>query len=328
MENGNVNTTVSEFTMLGFSILGHFWPLFFMVLLIIYFLTISGNVSISVLILFDRHLQTPMYLFISMLSFLETLYTTVTIPLMLTCIWRGKVKIKFNHCMLQMYLLHSLGITENYLLNIMAYDRMVAICNPLRYHTIMTSKHCTILLSCCWLLGFTSPIVHLASVLKLPFCGPNTINHFFCDLSPLLKLACTDITFTFILNFLISLCIISSTFFFIMATYIKIIITILRITSMDGRKKAFSTCASHLTMVLLFYGSLAFIYIRPKVDYILDYDKLVAINYSVLIPFLNPIIYSFRNKEIKNTLKKFLKRKLTFTTTFMSHNQTDIMKSS
>ncbi|XP_044127228.1 olfactory receptor 6N1-like [Bufo gargarizans] len=309
-----VNTTVFELTMIGFSEVGHFWPLFFFLLLIIYFLTISGNVSISILILADRHLHTPMYLFISMLSFLEIFFTTVTIPFMLTCLWRGQVQILFNHCVLQMYLLHSLGITQNYLLNVMAYDRMVAICNPLRYHTIMTSKRCTILLSSCCLLGFTSPIVHLLSVLQLPLCGPNTINHIFCDLAPLLKMACTDIHFTFILNFLISLCIISSTFFFIIVTYIKIIFTILRMSSMDGRQKAFSTCASHLTMVLLFYGSLAFIYIRPKVEYTQEYDKLVAINYSVLIPFLNPIIYSFRNKEIKRTFKKLLKR---FNTIFM-----------
>ncbi|KAM3920402.1 olfactory receptor 6N1-like [Leptodactylus fuscus] len=261
-----------------------------------------------------------MYLFISMLSLLEILFTSVTTPLMLTCVWRGKVQVKFDHCMLQMYLLHSLGITENYLLNIMAYDRMVAICDPLRYHTIMTSRHCTVLLSSCWLLGFTSPIIHLVSVLKLPFCGPNTVNHLFCDLSPLLKLACRDISFTFILNFMISLCIISCTFLFITVTYIRIIVTILRMSCVDGRKKAFSTCASHLTMVLLFYGSLAFIYIRPKVEQTSEYDKLVAINYSVLIPFLNPIIYSFRNKEIQKTFKKLLRQKKIFVLTLMPRN--------
>ncbi|XP_069805682.1 olfactory receptor 6N1-like [Dendropsophus ebraccatus] len=315
MESLNNNTTVSEFIMIGFSRIEHFWPLVFMVLLVIYLFIVSGNLSISVLVLADRRLHTPMYLFISLLSFLETLYTTVSIPFMLTNIWRGKVKIKFHHCMLQMYLIHSLGITENYLLNIMAYDRMVAICDPLRYHIIMTSKHCTVLISSCLLLGFTSPIVHLVSVVKLPFCGPNTINHVFCDLFPLLKLACTDTSYTFIVNFLISLCIISSTFFFITLSYLKIIIAILRISCMDGRKKAFSTCASHLTTVLLFYGSLAFIYIRPKVDHTPEYDKLMAIIYAVLFPFLNPIIYSFRNKEIKNTLKKLLKRKKSFSTT-------------
>ncbi|XP_075185915.1 olfactory receptor 6N1-like [Anomaloglossus baeobatrachus] len=309
MENEKFNITISEFTMIGMSKMGHLWPLFFMVLLIIYILTFFGIVAISLLILADRHLQTPMYIFIAMLSFLEILFTNVIIPFMLMCISQGKVQIKFRHCMIQMYLLHSLGITENYLLNVMAYDRMVAICDPLRYHAIMTSQHCTILIFSCWILGFTSPIVHLMSVLQLPFCGPNLIDHLFCDLSPLLKLACTDISFTSILNFLISLCIISFTFLFISLTYVKIIITILKMSSRDGRQKAFSTCASHLTMVLLFYGSLAFIYFRPKKDYIPEYDKLVAINYSVLIPFLNPIIYSFRNKEVKNTLKKLLRRK-------------------
>ncbi|XP_056401074.1 olfactory receptor 6N1-like [Hyla sarda] len=327
MESMNISTSVSEFIMVGFSTFGHFRPLIFMVLLVIYFLIIFGNLSISVLILYDRHLQTPMYLFISMFSFLEILFTTVSIPFMLTNIWKGEVQIEFSHCMLQMYLLHSWGITENYLLNIMAYDRMVAICDPLRYHVIMTSNHCTVLLLSCWLLGFTSPIVHLVSVLKLPFCGPNTINHLFCDLFPLLKLACTDTSYTFILNFLISLCIISGTFLFIILTYLKVIFTILKIRCMDGRKKAFSTCASHLTIVLLFYGSLAFIYIRPRVDYTPEYDKIIAINYSVLIPFLNPIIYSFRNREIKNALKKLLKRKKRFITTFMPHGQNIIIRS-
>ncbi|XP_069805681.1 olfactory receptor 6N1-like [Dendropsophus ebraccatus] len=310
MDTEDNNRTVTEFTILGFSSIGPYWPLFFTVLLFIYVTIVIGNISISVLILNDRHLHTPMYMFISILSFLEILYTAVTIPCMLTVIWKGKIQITFGNCMLQMYLFHSLGITENYLLNVMAYDRMVAICDPLRYHTIMTSKRCKTLASSCWFLGFISPTTLLISVSTLPFCGPHEIDHLFCDSSPLLKLACTDTSINAITDFVISLCMIVLTFLFISVTYVKIIITIVKMDSTHGQGKAFSTCASHLVVVFIFYGSVTFMYVRPNVDYTPEFDKLVALNYSVLTPLLNPIIYSFRNKEMKNTLKRFLKLKI------------------
>ncbi|XP_063802649.1 olfactory receptor 6N2-like [Pseudophryne corroboree] len=303
------NKTFTDFTILGFSNIGQFRFLFFTLLLVTYILIVTGNITISVLILVDAHLHTPMYLFISMLSFLEIWYTAVTIPCMLAAIWKGKLKIAFGNCMVQMYLFHSLGITENYLLNVMAYDRMVAICNPLRYHTIMTSKHCKLLVSGCWLFGFMSPLTLLISVMQLPFCGPNKINHLFCDSSPLLYLACTDTSSNIIIDFTISLCMILLTFLYIIVTYVKIILSILKMNSTEGRKKAFSTCASHLIVVLIFYGSIAFMYIRPHINYTPEYDKVVALNYSVLTPLFNPIIYSLRNKEIKKALRKILQTK-------------------
>ncbi|KAG8584808.1 hypothetical protein GDO81_005999 [Engystomops pustulosus] len=306
MDSENGNTTVTEFIILGFSSLGHYRPFFFTLLLIIYLAIITGNISISVLILVDRHLHTPMYLFISILSFLEVLYTAITIPSMLMVIWKSKIQISFRNCMLQMYLFHSLGITENFLLNVMAYDRMVAICNPLRYHTIMTAKRYKGLVSGCWLLGFISPTTLVMSTSSLPFCGPNKINHLFCDSSPLLKLACTDTSLNAMTDLLISLCMIILTSLFITFTYVKIILTILNMRSTHGWMKAFSTCAAHLTVVFIFYGSVAFMYVRPNVGYTSELDKMVAINYSVLTPLLNPIIYSFRNQEIKVSLKKFL----------------------
>ncbi|MEE6490682.1 hypothetical protein FKM82_015950 [Ascaphus truei] len=268
-----INQTVNEFVILGFSNLGQFWPFFFTLLLIVYILIITGNVLISLVILVDRHLHSPMYFFICMLSFLELWYTAVTIP-----------------CMLVMYLFHSLGITENYLLNVMAYDRFVAICKPLRYHTIMTSRSCKILVCGCWLLGFMSPITLLILVSQLPFCGPNEVHHLFCDSSALLNLACIDTSLNIIIDFAISLCMVIVTSLFIILTYIKIVVTIMKMSTAEGRRKAFSTCVSHLTVVLIFYG--------------------MAINYSVLTPLFSPIIYSFRNKEIKNSLKKFLQPKI------------------
>ncbi|XP_056401075.1 olfactory receptor 6N2-like [Hyla sarda] len=309
MDTEYVNKTVTEFTILGFSSIGPYRPVFFAFLLVIYFIIVTSNISISVLILNDGHLHTPMYLFISILSFLEILYTAVTIPCILTVIWKGKIQISFGNCMLQMYLFHSLGITENYLLNVMAYDRMVAICNPLRYHTIMTVKRCKTLVLCCWLFGFISPTTLLISISKLPFCGPKDIDHLFCDSSPLLKLACTDTSGNAIIDFVISLCMIILTFLFITVTYVKIIITIVKMKSKHGQAKAFSTCASHLAVVFIFFGSVTFMYVRPNVDYTPEFDKLVAVNYSVLTPLLNPIIYSLRNKEIKSTMKRFLQLK-------------------
>ncbi|XP_073465070.1 olfactory receptor 6N2-like [Aquarana catesbeiana] len=308
-EQMSLNKTVSQFIILGFSNTGQLWPFFFSLLLMSYFLVVAGNVTISALIFVDRHLHAPMYFLIGILSFLEIWYTAVTIPGVLTVIWKGKTQISFSNCMMQMYLFHSFGITENYLLNLMAYDRMVAICNPLRYHTIMTLKRCKTLVSSCWFLGFLSPLTLLISVSQLPFCGPNEINHLFCDSSPLLNLVCADTSLNFIIDFAISLCMIILTSLFLIVTYVRIIITILKMKSSKVQKKAFSTCASHLTVVLMFYGSVAFMYIRPQIRYTPEYDKLVAINYSVLTPLFNPMIYSLRNKEIINSLKKLLRVK-------------------
>ncbi|CAI9618161.1 unnamed protein product [Staurois parvus] len=201
-----------------------------------YFLILAGNVTISALIFVDRHLRAPMYFLIGLLSFLEIWYTAVTIPCMLTIIWKGKTQISFSNCMMQMYLFHSFGITENFLLNLMAYDRMVAICNPLRYHNLMTLKRCKTLASSCWVLGFLSPVTLLLSVLQLPFCGPNEINHLFCDSSPLLNLVCADTAFNFIIDFAISLCMIILTSLFLIVTYVRIIFTILKMKSSEVQK--------------------------------------------------------------------------------------------
>ncbi|XP_053330354.1 olfactory receptor 6N1-like [Spea bombifrons] len=308
----DLNKTVTEFVILGFSNLGQYRPVAFTLMFMIYIMIIAGNVSISVLIIIDRCLHMPMYYFICMLSVLAICNTAVTIPSMLVIIWKGRSHISFNKCIMQVYLFHSFGITENYLLNVMAYDRFVAICNPLRYHTTMTPSHCKVLVSCCWLLGFLSPITSIASLSQLPFCGPNEINHLFCDSSPLQNLACIDNDVVLIVDFVINLCLITSTFLFVLITYVQIILNIMKIRCKKGRRKTFSTCASHLAVVLLFYGSVGFMYIRPKKNFTSEYDKLVAINYSVLTPLFNVIIYSLRNKEIKIALKKIFKTKVFF----------------
>ncbi|XP_077326605.1 olfactory receptor 6N1-like [Lithobates pipiens] len=300
-----MNQTITEFMIVGFSGLESSRHFIFIMLLLVYFLIISGNITIVLVIWGDPQLHTPMYMFAGMLSFLDICYTAVTIPQMLVIFWIGRVYIAVSSCLLQMYFFHSLGITENYLLTVMAYDRFLAICNPLRYTTIMTSRCCKFLVFCCWLCGFMSPVTKLVLVSFLPFCGSNAIHHLFCDLSPLLHVACADTSDNVIADFIINSCIIILTTLFIALTYIKILITILTMNA-AGRKKAFSTCAAHLSVVLIFFGSVAFMYIRPQKIYAPAYDQLVTINYTVLTPLLNPLVYSLRNKEIKKALKKCL----------------------
>ncbi|XP_073506898.1 olfactory receptor 6N1-like [Phyllobates terribilis] len=301
-----MNQTVTVFVILGFSHLESLRYPIFVILLFLYFLIITGNVTIALIIWVEPRLHIPMYMFAGMLSFLDLCYTAVTIPQILVIFWVGRVYIHFSGCLLQMYFFHSLGITENYLLTVMAYDRYIAICNPLRYSTIMTSRCCKHLVLVCWLCGFMSPITKLILVNFLPFCGSNEIHHLFCDLSPLLHLACADTFLNVITDFIINSCIIILTSAFIALTYTKILITILMMNSAEGRRKAFSTCAAHITVVLIFFGSVAFMYVRPQRVYAPEYDQLITINYTILTPLLNPAVYSLRNEEIKKTIKKYL----------------------
>lgn len=297
-------TRVTEFIIIGFSNLQRFNKLLFFLLLLIYIFTILGNVLIFTVIRTDPRLHTPMYFFVSILSFLEIWYTATTIPKMLFNLLSKKKSISFTGCLLQTYFFHSLGATECYLLTAMAYDRYLAICNPLRYPSIMTTKMCAQMAAGCWICGFMCPVTEVILVSKLPFCGPNEIEHIFCDFPPLLSLACTDTSINVLVDFIINAFIILVTFLFIMTSYVKIIQSILKIRTAEGRQKAFSTCASHLTVVLLFFGCIIFMYVRLKESYSLEYDRTFAVIYSVLTPLVNPIIYSLRNKEILKAIQR------------------------
>ncbi|XP_029435932.1 olfactory receptor 6N2-like [Rhinatrema bivittatum] len=308
---------VSEFIIMGFPSFHGLHILFFMALLIIYLLTITGNVVIFLIIRLEAHLHIPMYFFISVLSFLEIWYTAVTIPKMLANLITDRKSISFHGCLLQTYFFHSLGATECYLLTVMAYDRYLAICNPLRYPAIMTTKFCFQLTAGCWICGFLCPVTEVILISKLPFCGRNEIQHIFCDFPPLLSLACTDTSTNVLVDFAINAFIILVTFLFIMSSYIKIIITILKIKSSKGRRKAFSTCGAHLTVVLIFFSCIIFMYVRLTKSYSLNYDRTLAIIYSVLTPLFNPIIYSLRNKEIRAALWKILHKQQSI---IRSHN--------
>eukprot|EP00079_Xenopus_tropicalis_P013720 XP_002942777.1 PREDICTED: olfactory receptor 6N1-like [Xenopus tropicalis] len=275
------------------------FPFFF----IIYLFIICGNVTIITLICSHQSLQVPLYFFVAVLSFLEIWYTTVTIPKMLASLLDQK-NISYNSCLAQVYFLHCLGITETYLLTAMAYDRYLAICNPLRYSSIMTNRCCLQLSACCWLTGLLGPITQITLLSRLHFCNANKIEHIFCDFNPLISLACSDTTLNVRVDFYINSFLLFLAFACIILSYVKIISAVLRISTEKGRKRTFSTCSAHLTVVILFFGSVTFTYIRLTKNYPLNYNYSMAVIYSVLTPMCNPVVYSLRNREIKELLKK------------------------
>ncbi|XP_004688415.1 PREDICTED: olfactory receptor 6N2-like [Condylura cristata] len=308
MENHN-SSRLSEFVLLGFPNVGRIKGWLFLLLLLAYMFTIFGNLLIFLVIRLNASLHTPMYHFVSILSFLELWYTATTIPKMLANLLSEKKTISFAGCLLQTYFFHSLGASECYLLTAMSYDRYLAICRPLHYPAIMTPTLCFKMAACCWTTGFLCPISEVILVSQLPFCGDNEIPHIFCDFPPLLSLACKDTSINVVVDFAINSFIILITFFFIMSSYGRIIAAVLKIKTTAGRKKAFSTCASHLIVVLIFFGSIIFMYVRLKKSYSPTLDRTFAVVYSVVTPLANPIIYSLRNKELIRAIKRTILRK-------------------
>ncbi|XP_067391439.1 olfactory receptor 5V1-like [Emydura macquarii macquarii] len=311
MEDKNQTT---EFVMVGFVTHAELQNLLFVVTFIMYMVSLMGNILISVTVWLDPALHTPMYYFISNLSWVDMCYTTVTIPKMLENLLSQDRTISFNGCAAQLYFLLSLGTTECFLLAAMAYDRVLAICNPLRYVVLMNKQRCVQLVAGSWVSGLLLSLGQTSLIFTLPFCGHNRINHFFCDIPPLLTLACGDTSMNEIAVFAAGMLITLIPSLLILGSYIHIISTILKITSSQGRRKAFSTCSSHLIVIMLFYGSASAMYLRPRSSYSPESDKFLALFYSVVTPTLNPIIYSLRSKDIKKALKRaitsnvFLKR--------------------
>ncbi|XP_048213713.1 olfactory receptor 6N2 [Perognathus longimembris pacificus] len=303
------HSSLTEFVLLGFPSVGHVRGWLFVLLLLAYLFTIGGNTLIFLVIRLDPALHKPMYHFVSVLSFLELWYTATTIPKMLANLLSEKKTISFAGCLLQTYFFHSLGASECYLLTAMAYDRYLAICRPLHYPAIMTSTLCAKMAAGCWTCGFLCPISEVILVSQLPFCNYNEIQHIFCDFPPLLSLACKDTSTNVLVDFAVNAFIILVTFLFIMVSYGRIIGAVLQIKTAAGRKKAFSTCASHLIVVLIFFGSIIFMYVRLKKSYSLTLDRTLAVVYSVLTPLANPIIYSLRNKELIKAIKRTVFRK-------------------
>ncbi|KAM4707077.1 LOW QUALITY PROTEIN: olfactory receptor 11L1-like [Discoglossus pictus] len=297
------HSSVNNFILLGFPLAQDTRLYLFIFFLTIYSMTVASNLLIITLVTSQRSLHKPMF-FIGNFSFLEIWYTTVTVPRMLRDLGTGNKTISSTACIFQFYFIFFLGATQHFLLTIMAYDRYLAICHPLRYANLMSGSICWKLAATSWLAGCLSISLPAAMMSRLFFCGPNTIDHFFCDFSPLVRLSCTDTWLNEIIFSVVAWIVILGCFSFTFLSYFFVVLTILRIPSSLGRQKAFSTCASHIAVVGIFFGTVIFMYIRPKAKNSSPVDKVVSIFYSVIVPLLNPIIYSLRNKEMKDAIKK------------------------
>ncbi|XP_010950669.3 olfactory receptor 6Q1 [Camelus bactrianus] len=297
-------THITEFVMVGFAEMHEMRLLFFALFLTMYLLTLAENLAIIVVVGLDQRLRRPMYFFLTHLSCLEIAYTSVTVPKMLAGFTgvRGGKNISYAGCLSQLFIFTFLGATECFLLAAMAYDRYVAICMPLRYGALVSWGTCVRLAAACWLVGFLTPVLPIYLMSRMTFCGPNIIDHFFCDASPLLALSCSDVSLKETTDFLVSLAVLLASSMVIAVSYGNIVWTLLHIRSAAERRKAFSTCAAHLTMVSLFYGTLFFMYVRTKVASSVNFNKVVSVFYSIVTPMLNPLIYSLRNKEVKGAL--------------------------
>ncbi|XP_032773886.1 olfactory receptor 11G2-like [Rattus rattus] len=306
------SSTINSSTITGFILLGFPYPregqiLLFVLFFIVYLLILMGNASIICAVYCDQRLHTPMYLLLANFSFLEIWYVTSTVPNMLANFLSETKVISFSGCFLQFYFFFSFGSTECFFLAVMAFDRYLAICRPLHYPALMTRHLCNILVISCWVLGFLWFPVPIIIISQMSFCGSRIIDHFLCDPGPLLALACSraplmEFFWTIIMTLLLVL-----PFLFIMTSYILVLRTVFKLPSRDGQKKAFSTCGSHVTVVSLFYGSVMIMYMSPTSEHAAGMQKLVTLFYSVGTPLLNPIIYSLRNKDMKNALQKILR---------------------
>ncbi|XP_077774404.1 olfactory receptor 10A7-like [Podarcis muralis] len=303
------STTPAQFILLGLSDDPNLQSALFSTFLVLYILTLAGNLLIILLTLADPALHTPMYFFLRNLSFLEICYTSVNVPKMLANLLSGNKSISFIGCALQTYFIFFLGGSECFLLAAMAYDRYVAICKPLHYHVLMSQKVYTTLAVASWLSGFLMSFGHTTMMFTLSYCGSNVINHFFCDIPPLLKLACGDTSRVEIAVFVATMIFGTLPFILILMSYAGIITTILKISSSEGRKKTFSTCSSHLIVVTFFYGSACITYLKPNSTYSPNTDKFLSLFYTVIGPILNPLIYSLRNKEVKGAFKRIWDRR-------------------
>uniref|UniRef100_A0A8C6N5U8 Olfactory receptor n=1 Tax=Mus spicilegus TaxID=10103 RepID=A0A8C6N5U8_MUSSI len=301
-------THVREFVFQGFSNFQEHQLTLFVIFFALYILTLAGNVIIVTIIRIDHHLHTPMYFFLSVLSTSETFYSLVIIPRMLGSLVGLSQTISLECCGTQLFFFLGFAITNCLLLAVMGYDRYVAICNPLRYSVIMNWRVCVILASSVGATGFLLSLIQAVAIFRLPFCN-TLIEHFFCDVRPILDLACTVPVINDILTLALSLMVITAPATFLFVSYVLIISTILKIASAEGRRKTFATCASHLTVVVIHYGCASIAYFKPKSENTRDQDQLISVTYTVITPLLNPVVYSLRNKEVQDALRKVLGKK-------------------
>ncbi|XP_036736356.2 olfactory receptor 9Q2-like [Manis pentadactyla] len=299
-------TVVTEFFLSAFTERPEWRLPLFLVFFSFYLLTLLGNAGMIILIRKDRRLHTPMYFFLSHLSLVDICYSSVTVPQVLAVLWEHGAALPYARCAAQFFLFTFFASLDCYLLALMAYDRYVAVCRPLLYVNVMTQKACWGLAAGAYVAGFCSALVRTVTAFSLSFCGDNEINFIFCDLPPLLKLTCgasypQEVVIIVFAIFVMPACVVV-----ILVSYLFIIVAIMQIRSAGGRAKTFSTCASHLVAVALFFGSLIFMYLRDNTDQSLEEDRVVSVLYTVVTPMLNPVIYSLRNKEVKEAVRKAL----------------------
>ncbi|KAG8429990.1 hypothetical protein GDO86_018701, partial [Hymenochirus boettgeri] len=294
----------SEFIIQGFSDNPELQFPIFLLFLFIYLFNVLGNLIIFFAVLLNSHLHTPMYILLLNLSVSDMAFTQAILPKFLHMVFTQRKTITFRDCMTQMYVFSVAACSEHCLLTAMAYDRYVAICDPLHYVTHMSLRRCALLITITWIAGFLTPTGHVISLSNLSYCSGHVIDHFYCDSKPLLKLSCTDTSNVDLLNYIIGTLLYLNCFLLTLISYIYIISTILKIKSTEGRHKAFSTCASHLTCVLILYGTIVFLYLRPTSSYSLHREKYFGLMLVVLIPSLNPLIYTLKNKEFQSAFQK------------------------
>ncbi|XP_024075884.1 olfactory receptor 1038-like [Terrapene carolina triunguis] len=310
MEKGN-HSEATEFILSGLTDRPELQVPLFGVFLVIYGITLVGNGGMILLIMIDPRLHTPMYFFLSNLSFCDLCFSSIISPKMLLNFLAERKSISFTACAVQLYLCIIFADVVCLLLVVMAYDRYVAICNPLLYTVTMSRQLCNQLVAGVYAVGVVDSMIHTWLTFRLSFCSSNIINHFFCDIPPLLALSCSDTHINQIVIFAFTCCIQVISFVPVLLSYVYIISTILQIRSTEGQRKAFSTCSFHLTAVVLFYGIQLFMYLRPPSSYSMDTDKVASVFYTLVIPMLNPLIYSLRNTEVKDALRKAMNKLLT-----------------
>ncbi|XP_075061752.1 olfactory receptor 10A7-like [Mixophyes fleayi] len=310
VSDGNNQTMVTVFILLGFQGTQNIRILLFILFLVIYCVTICGNLLIIALVSYNKSLQSPMYFFLTQLSLNDIMLTTDVVPNMLYILLNDRGNISFIGCITQLYIFCASEASECLLLTVMSYDRYLAICNPLRYASIMNSAYCLKLVIISWMLSYSIILIDTLTTSMLQFCGPNIIDHFFCDYIPLLEISCSDTAIVQLENEVLSAPMLIIPGIIIIVSYVNILFTILRTPSNTVRQKAFSTCSSHLTVVCIFFGTLFGVYVVPTKGQSMNISKILSLIYTVVTPLINPIIYSLRNKDIKKALHKTVHKSL------------------
>ncbi|XP_032253811.1 putative olfactory receptor 2W6 [Phoca vitulina] len=305
---GNDNNSYQQaFILLGFSDHPRLEIILFAFVLVFYILTLVGNTAIILLSIMDARLHTPMYFFLGNLSFLDLCFTTSIVPQLLWNLWGPEKTISYHGCVAQLYIYMVLGSTECVLLAVMSYDRYVAVCQPLHYTVVMHPRLCLQLVTVSWFCGFLNSFVMCPQTMQLSRCGRNTVDHFLCEMPALIAMSCEDTMFVEAFAFALGVSLLLVPLSLILISYSMIAAALLRIKSATGRKKAFNTCSSHLTVVSLFYGTIIYMYLQPANSYSQDQGKFLTLFYTIVTPSINPLIYTLRNKDVKGAIKRLLR---------------------